>query len=75
MAKICIFCKKFEFLNADGSYSDMTPGCEAEIRCGRGIWELDMFSDSEDEYRRKLLTAGSCNLYEQVVLPDGAKID
>ena len=70
--KNCLFCTHFFYMTGQPDYSVMTPGCEVEIGCGlsRGgknasKWELQSTMDSEDDFRRKMTTAETCEDYEK----------
>ena len=62
--KNCLFCKHFFYRTGYHDYSDITPGESVEIRCGKRIWELYQFMDSEDDFRAKMVTAETCASYE-----------
>ena len=62
----CVFCKFWYFESGSPHYSDLTPGYDAHIGCSKDYWELDQSFDSEEDYRRKMLSAGSCADFEMV---------
>lgn len=66
--QICLFCEYFVFHSGDYGYSDMTLGYDAEIYCIKKHWNVDLYEDSREEYRAKMLTAKSCGDYRQVEL-------
>lgn len=63
--KNCLFCQKFIYLAGDRGYSEMTPGYDATIRCSLLLWELDFYVDEEEDFRTKMLTAETCELFEE----------
>jgi hypothetical protein len=65
MEKNCLFCKHFRFATGEPDWSEVTPGHDIEIGCKEDIWELDNYIDTETSFRRKMLTAKSCDQYEE----------
>ena len=39
---------------------EYTPGSDVSIGCGLNLWELDNLDDTEDTYRRKMISAETC---------------
>jgi len=58
--KTCILCDHIHINSAEGGYSEMTPGCDMSIYCGKDHWSVDIYTDYVEDYRRKLLKAQSC---------------
>jgi hypothetical protein len=63
--RTCILCKHLKFLTGEASYSEYTPGYDAEMSCGKGHWEFDFMYNSENEYRLTLLSAVMCEDFEE----------
>lgn len=64
--KLCVFCNNFYFQEGCEGYSDYTPGWSPTMGCDLNLVEFDMFNMTEEEYRRKLLTAETCEHYDCV---------
>ena len=60
--KNCLFCKHFE-LYYEGDLSDITPGAGMVVGCRKGIWQFHSYSDTEEDFRRQMLTAVECKDY------------
>jgi hypothetical protein len=43
----------------ENDWSEMTPGWDAEIACGKGHWEMGKM-DGTDEYRKAIQKASTC---------------
>jgi len=65
-SKCCWECKKIVYQSGQPDYSDVTPGYPAELYCAANVWvvDLDSYSESEDSFREKILTARNCELFE-----------
>jgi len=66
--QICLFCEHFKFYSGSYGWSDVTPGYDAEIYCIKKHWAVDLYEDSREKYRAKMLTAKLCEDYRQVEL-------
>lgn len=64
--KLCLFCRHFLFINADLGYSDQTPGHDAQIGCLKNHYDINLFLDSRQEFREKILTAETCEDYDRI---------
>lgn len=62
--KNCLFCAHFYYISGMAAYGEMTPGSDISIGCGISIWELENDMDSEDDFRRKMMTAETCPEYK-----------
>lgn len=67
--KLCVFCEHWQFDGGSAGYSELTPGTEASMNCGkghygRGFTLVDM--GGEDAFRAQILIARSCKDYKQV---------
>jgi hypothetical protein len=56
----CILCKHFVFSTGAHDWSEWTPGSDAEMRCKKGHWRVDMFETTCDEVRGMLGSAIGC---------------
>ena len=63
--RLCLFCKHFLFINADRGYSDQTPGEDALMGCLKDHYDVNLFLDTPQEYRDKILTAETCEDYKR----------
>lgn len=63
--KTCILCESIVMHPGDIGYSEMTPGYDASIICNKGKWRVNLYMDSTEVYRAKLLTAENCELFEE----------
>lgn len=71
----CLFCEHFCFVTGTRDYSDVTPGEDVELYCGAGVWRLDAYDDGESVLISHMLTARSCDKYEErKELKVGAKV-
>ena len=61
LVKICLFCKHFVFSPGDAGYSEYTPGYEASMDCNIHDLDIDLHAETEASYRKKLLTAQTCD--------------
>jgi hypothetical protein len=41
-------------------YSELTPGSDFSLSCGKRYWEFDQVMDGLDDFRNKLLSAERC---------------
>ncbi len=64
LVKICLFCQLFHFSTAEPDWSELTPGHDAEIYCSKGFWEYEPFRWMEEDYRRAMLTAQTCEDFQ-----------
>jgi len=62
--KLCLFCKKLSFYMGTPDYSDMTPGESASIDCSKSHWNIYFASATEEEYRKALETAATCEDFD-----------
>lgn len=61
--RICWGCTYIYFINSSPDWSDMTPGSNFELSCGKGYWEFDSDVDGLTQFREKLQTAERCLAY------------
>lgn len=57
---VCWFCDHIIFSAGSPCYSEVTPGTDFSLECGRGYWEFDQYGDSLDDFREQLETAQRC---------------
>lgn len=67
--RLCIFCHHFEFYPGEPGYSEYTPGADTVIRCRLGFWSTSTYWD-ENDYRRGMLQAKTCQRFQWVPLVD-----
>lgn len=70
MSRCCWECKKLSYESGvEGfDYSEVTPGpstAQPMLKCTEGHWEVDFLSDSEHEFRIKIMTATKCDDFVQ----------
>jgi hypothetical protein len=62
--RICWLCQHVYFSQGSPGYSDLTPGYDFELSCGKQFWEFDSHMDGLDEFREKLESAERCAAFE-----------
>lgn len=62
--RTCILCEHIYMSPGSPYYPHRTPGDDAEIGCSKGRWIVYLYRDSTEIYRRKLLSATNCDLFE-----------
>lgn len=60
----CVLCKHFEFSAGYAALSDVTPGSEAVMGCGKGVKFPELAYMHEDDFRKAMLTAEACPKFE-----------
>ena len=60
----CLLCQYFYFEQAEGCMSEQTGGTDMEIGCRKEYWHLNQFSDTEETYRIKMMSAEMCNEFK-----------
>lgn len=58
--RICWLCEHVRFETGDAGYSEMTPGTDFDLCCGRDYWDFNQFEDGLTEFRDKLKSAEVC---------------
>lgn len=66
VSKTCWLCRHMVFIHASPDYSELTPGSNATIECGKHYWDLDLFNDSQAEAAAKFAHAETCPDYVSV---------
>ena len=61
--KACWFCPHFNYSSGDRGYSEMTPGYDFSMRCGKNLWEFDPYMTSQEEFGEYLMKANTCKFY------------
>jgi hypothetical protein len=64
MTPICLFCKHFYFSAGWAGYSEYTPGGDADMGCNKHLVDFDMWGDTTETYRQKMLTAVNCPQFD-----------
>lgn len=60
----CWLCRHFYFDGGSPGYSDLTPGSNASFECDKGVWEIDLYQESEITMHEKLSTSQRCLYFE-----------
>lgn len=60
MKKICILCFFWSFDGGSPRLSEMTPGEKWSSYCSKGHWRALGTIETQETYRKKLLTAEKC---------------
>jgi hypothetical protein len=68
--RFCALCQHFGIVEACGPWSDVTPGDDFEMTCGKGHWKFSPSAVSEDVYAKMMLTATKCPDYVERKLLD-----
>jgi|GEM_PF-5732919 len=63
--KLCIFCQYFDLDMGEPGYSELTPGANANIGCGKDHWDMSNYGDTR-EFRENIIRASICNDYYPV---------
>lgn len=58
--RLCLFCEHFWLHAGLPAYSDETPGSNFEMGCAKNKWTFEAEGQTEDDYRRIMLTAEAC---------------
>ena len=61
----CLRCKHLYYQEATPEYSELTPGTDMGLQCGRGHWNYDQFHTSQEELAAMLERAEICPDYER----------
>ena len=59
LVRVCLLCKRFFLSPEEPGYSELTPGCPADMGCGKGHWDLSDLNGSE-HLREKMRSAEKC---------------
>lgn len=70
--RICATCEHWRFEAGYGEYSD---ACDAQVWCAKDHWRLENHEDTQEDYRKKQLTALICPDYECVEAVDVGTMD
>ena len=65
--RCCWSCEHVEFYQGSPGYSEMTPGNDFELECGKDYWEFDNCGDTLDDFREKLELAERCADFKERV--------
>lgn len=65
MEKLCVFCRHFYLSMGYGDLSEVTPGMDAEISCGKRRWRMEDYFVERD-FRNFILLANTCPEYEYI---------
>jgi hypothetical protein len=68
--RFCALCQHFGIIEGQRDWSDVTPGNDFEMTCGKDHWKFDPFNTSETEYAKMMLTATKCQDYVERKLLD-----
>ena len=68
--RICWSCRHVWFSAGSPGYSEMTPGSDFELQCGKSYWAFDNCGDSLNEFRMKLQSAETCASFEAHESPE-----
>lgn len=70
--RVCATCRHWQFQAGQeyspgySTYTGGDPERQMEIRCGRGVWEVKPYTETERSYREKQLLALVCDDYSLV---------
>jgi hypothetical protein len=59
--RLCWWCKYFYYIQADGDWSDITPGQDFSISCGKGHRAFDAYESSREDFSKCITAARTCN--------------
>jgi len=57
---ICLFCEHIYFSPGYPGYSEYTPGADAAMWCKKNLVDFDLWEETTETYRLKMLTAVNC---------------
>ncbi len=60
----CSTCKHIYYSMADQGYGEYAPGKDVTIMCIKGVWELDTYEDTQEDFISHILSARECDMYE-----------
>lgn len=63
----CILCEHYSFYGGMLDYSD---SLAAQARCAKEHWDVDLQDDTEDDYRRALMSAPNCPDFSRAEVPE-----
>lgn len=63
MIKLCWWCKHFYYTQGDSGYSELTPGYDMDMSCGKSKWKYDSCSTTLDEFRKNIESAKDCDKF------------
>lgn len=63
--RICWACKYVLYSPGERNYSELTPGWDASLECGKGYWKIDFNRDYLSSVREKLTSAIRCAEYSE----------
>ncbi len=61
--RLCLFCTEFKWEEGCTGWSEMTPGWDARMECGKHVWKVDLIDLDTESFRALMLTAQACETY------------
>lgn len=58
--KTCFDCEHMYYSRAEPTWSELTPGWDAEMYCAKSHWQFDAYNDDKSQVRAKIYTARAC---------------
>jgi hypothetical protein len=55
----------FYLESATRDYSEMTPGNELDISCGKGVWKFNPYTITTEGFEKMFTSAQTCRYYEE----------
>jgi hypothetical protein len=63
--RLCWLCKHFDFEEGSPHCSEVTPGYDFHMRCGKSHWDFNNTKSSEEDFKRYLTMATKCEDYKK----------
>ena len=63
--RVCWECEHIIFNTAERDWSDVTPGDDFRLSCGKSYWEFEQYKDDLPDFRRKLESAETCKDFKE----------
>lgn len=67
--KVCWSCRHICYSSAIPGHSEETPGLDFALDCNKNHWRFQQYTDTLDDFRRKLETANTCVDFEDRLRP------
>lgn len=57
----CVACKHISYFE---DVVKLVRDEDVAVKCGKGVWELDAYKDTNDDFTRYWIMARECDMYE-----------
>jgi hypothetical protein len=66
--RVCWSCEHLYFFAGSPGYSELTPGDDFSMECGKDYWRFENYDDGLTEFRAKLQSAEVCGSFKERVV-------